>query len=80
MRNVIASKQTFFRFFLERRYMIHVLKIHVVQQLSTIKMDYDKLNQGKEGLGLVSRPDGQSFQTWFQLLQSGREHRDQNGV
>ena len=29
--------------------MIHVLKIHVVQKLSTIKMDYDKSFESGEG-------------------------------
>ena len=45
--------------------MIRVLKIHVVNRLSTnVTGSINQIIRGKEGLGLVSRLDGRGFRTW----------------
>ena len=62
--------------------MIHVLKIHVVQKLSTIKMVYDKSIESGEGRTGASFTTGRTRfpDVVLKLRQSERQHRCQNGV
>ena len=61
------SKQTFFSIFstmfFHNQFGTRYMWFNSWVKLKSIMIN--QLNQGKEGLGLVSRPDGQGFQTWF---------------